>query len=170
MNRTANSYIEQLAADHGGDLLRYLSRRVRTAADARDLTQEVYVRLLRLERKDLIQNPQAYLYRVAANLLHEFELRRRSDLDGLRRWAAEPAERADGVGLDRLADNVAIGRELHKVLAELSPKCRAVVILHRRDGMTYDEIAAVLGISSSMVKKYLLAGLKHCRARLRVRE
>jgi RNA polymerase sigma factor (sigma-70 family) len=53
------------------------------------------------------------------------------------------------------------------VLDTLSPKCRAVLILHRREGMTYDEIGKKIGISSSMVKKYLIKGLQTCRAALK---
>ena len=75
--------VERLAEDHGDDLLRYISRRVRTSADARDIAQEAYVRLLRTERKDLIRDPMPYLYRIAANVLYEFELKRREDLSGL---------------------------------------------------------------------------------------
>jgi RNA polymerase sigma-70 factor (ECF subfamily) len=40
-------------------------------------------------------------------------------------------------------------------------------VLHRRDGLTYDEIAERLNISASMVKKYLSAGIRHCREHLR---
>ena len=61
--------------------MRFLARRARAGVDARDLAQEAYVRLLRLDRKDLIREPLAYVYRVASNLLHEFELKRRADLE-----------------------------------------------------------------------------------------
>jgi RNA polymerase sigma factor (sigma-70 family) len=52
------------------------------------------------------------------------------------------------------------------VLGELSAKCRAVLIMHRRDGMTCDEIGERLNISRSMVKRYLANGLRHCCERL----
>lgn len=44
----------------------------------------------------------------------------------------------------------------------LSPKARACLIWHRRDGLTYREIGARLGISTSMVKKYLCQAMAHC--------
>lgn len=160
-------FVTRVAAQHGDDLLRFLSRRVATAADARDLAQEAYVRLLRLQHKEHIRNPQAYLYRIAANLLHEFQLKRASDAAGLRRWTEERAESVEPVTVDRAVESMAMGRHLQNVFDELTPKCRAVLILHRREGMTYDEIAARLGISSRMVKKYLSTGLNHCRQRLR---
>jgi RNA polymerase sigma-70 factor (ECF subfamily) len=165
--KPADPFVQRLVAEHGEDLLRFLARRVRCAADARDLAQEAYVRLLRLERKDLIRDPQAYVYRVAANLLHEFELKRRADAAGMRQWTEEQAIDDTSPGADRAADAMLIGTKLREVLDELTPKCRAVLVLHRRDGMTYEEIGELLEISPSMVKKYLAIGLRHCCGRLR---
>jgi RNA polymerase sigma-70 factor (ECF subfamily) len=55
---------------------------------------------------------------------------------------------------------------LRTVLAQLSPKCRAAVILQYRDGLSYQEIADRLEVSSHMVKKYLAQALGHCRRRM----
>lgn len=162
---SSDPFVAQLAERYGEDLLRFISRRLRTAADAPDLAQEAYVRLLRLNRKELIRDPQAYLYRIAVNLLREFELNRRADVAGLRRWTEEQATE-DRLAVDRIADSVGIGARLSATLRELSPKGRAVVVLHRRDGMTYEEIGKRLGMSPNTVKKYLSAGLRHCRQRL----
>jgi DNA-directed RNA polymerase specialized sigma24 family protein len=54
-------FVEKLFAEHRGALQRYISRRLRTKSDAPDLTQEVYVRLLRLSDTEAIRNPQLYL-------------------------------------------------------------------------------------------------------------
>ncbi len=167
MKPSSSQFVSRIVARHGEDLLRFLSRRVATAADARDLAQEAYVRLLRIERQELITNPQAYLYRIAAHLVYEFELKRRSDAAGLRRWKEECIETAVPVAVDRAADAMVLRGRLGAAFKGLSPKCQAVLVMHRRDGMTYDEIGARLGISSSMVKKYLGIGLRHCRSRLR---
>jgi RNA polymerase sigma-70 factor (ECF subfamily) len=158
--------VEDLANDYGVDLIRFIAKRVRTVADARDLAQEAYVRLLRMENKELIRHPRAYLYRIAANILYEFELKRKADTAGLARWTEEQLLDQSGSWVESNGEEVALCSRLDSVLEELSPKCRAVLILHRRDGMTYDEIGAQIGISSSMVKKYLSQGLRHCRERL----
>jgi RNA polymerase sigma factor (sigma-70 family) len=162
----ADRLVEGLATDYGRDLIRFIAKRVRTLADARDLAQEAYVRLLRMERKDLIRHPRAYLYRIAANVLYEFELKRKADVAGLARWTCEQQLDGDWDYAESDAEDPALRSRLDSVLGELSPKCRAVLILHRRDGMTYDEIGARIGISASMVKKYLSQGLRHCRQRL----
>ncbi|MBL8271090.1 RNA polymerase sigma factor [Steroidobacter sp.] len=159
-----DAFVSGIFAQWGDDLLRFLTRRVRTEADARDLAQEAYVRLLRLNRKDVICDPRSYVYRVAANLAHEFQLKRRAEVDGLKRWADEVG--VDSEAGDSDADSSVVSERVTQVLKGLSPKCRAVLVMHRRDGMTYDEIAERLGISSSMVKKYLASGLRHCRRHL----
>lgn len=55
-------------------LYRYLLRKLRQAENAEDLTQEVYLRLLRTPDRKLVRNPQAYVFGVAFNVLYEFKL------------------------------------------------------------------------------------------------
>jgi RNA polymerase sigma-70 factor (ECF subfamily) len=162
----ASGLVKRLAQDCGTDLVRFIAKRVRNDADARDLAQEAYVRLLRMKRQDLIRDPRPYLYRVAANLLSEFELRRVADTSGLDRWSQEQRMHAQGGYQDGDVETLAQRKRLEAVLSQLAPKCRAVLILHRRDHMTYEEIADRIGISASMVKKYLTQGLRHCREHL----
>jgi RNA polymerase sigma factor (sigma-70 family) len=163
---TADNLVADLAGRYGEELVRFLARRLRTAADAPDLAQEAYVRLLRLNRTDLIRDPQAYLYRIAVNLLREFNLNLCSDREGLRQWIDERTHERDSLPADSAAQSLEIRARLDRILSELPPKSRAAVILHRRDGMTYDEIAQRLKMSPNTVKKHLSAGLRHCRARL----
>jgi RNA polymerase sigma factor (sigma-70 family) len=158
--------VERLATEHGKDLVRFIARRIRTAVDAQDVAQEAYVRLLRLGRKDLVRDPRAYVYRIASNVISEIEIKRRADAARSGRWSSELLTEDAGDNADSDADTLILRSRLESVIGQLSPKCRAVLILHRREGMTYDEIGSRIGISSSMVKKYLTQGLRHCRDRL----
>jgi RNA polymerase sigma factor (sigma-70 family) len=157
--------IRKVVAEIGADLVRYLSRRVRPGTDARDVAQEAYVRLMRLDRKDLIRDPEPYLFRLAANLVNELELKRGTDDARLLRWTQDREDPAAPV--DVQADASTLRQRIDSALGQLNPKCRAVLIFHRRDHMTYDEIALRLGISPSMVKKYLAVAIRHCRNQLR---
>src|SRR5688500_8747662 len=56
------------------ELHRYLLRRLRRPQDLDDLTQEVYMRLLRMDRMECIREPLAYLYSIAANVVADFTL------------------------------------------------------------------------------------------------
>jgi len=131
---------------------------------AQDLAQEAYLRLLRLEDHTLIRDPQAYLFRIASNLVHEFALKYPTRLTP-GDVGDEPVTAPDAP--EQALDMQVRARYVKSALDELLPKCRAVLILHRRDEMTYEQIATHLGISVSMVKKYLGIALKRCRASLR---
>jgi RNA polymerase sigma factor (sigma-70 family) len=161
-----NRLVEGLAQDCGNDLVRFIARRLRSVADARDLAHEAYVRLLRVKRRDLIRDPQAYLYRIAANVLYEFELKRKADAMGLTRVAEYQVVEAAFGHPERDVEALLARKRIEAVLGQLSPRCRAVLILYRRDGLTYKEIGTRIGISTSMVKKYLARGLRHCREHL----
>jgi len=52
---------------------------------------------------------------------------------------------------------------LGTVLEQLPSRWRTALILQHRYGLTYQQIAERLGVSSNMVKKYLAQGLAHCR-------
>jgi RNA polymerase sigma factor (sigma-70 family) len=161
-------FIGMVVARHGRPLLRFFISRLPNAADAPDLLQEVYLRILRIDRLDLIRSPEAYLFTIAAHLVHEHTLKHSKrplhialedmpsvelgDIDSFA--GATPEDSA--VSADRV-------RRLERVLAQLSPKARAALVWHRRDGCTYDEIATKLGVSNNMVKKYLSQALAHCR-------
>jgi len=114
----------------------------------------------------LIRDPPAYLFRIASNVLFEFELKRKASLVGLSRWSDERRTEDESHVTVNEGETLVLRERLGLAMSELSPKCRAVLILHRREGMTYEEIGARLNISTSMVKKYLAKGLRHCRERL----
>ena len=158
--------VEGLAQGCGNDLVRFLAKRLRSVSDARDLAHEAYVRLLRVKRKDLIRDPQAYLYRIAVNILYEFELQRKADAVGLARCAECQVDEAVFSQPELDVETLQMRKQIEAVLQGLSPRCRAVFILYRRDGLSYKEIGTRVGISTHMVKKYLARGLRHCREHL----
>jgi len=165
-NDERNHLVAGLAEDCGNELVRFIAKRLRSVADARDLAHEAYVRLLRVKSRDQIRDPRAHLYRIAANVLYDFELKRRADAVGLTRWSEYHMADAQLSDRERDVERLLVGERIEEVLGQLPPKCRAAVILYRRDGMTYEEVGARIGISSSMVKKYLARGLRHCREHL----
>jgi RNA polymerase sigma-70 factor (ECF subfamily) len=159
--------IERLFFEHGTALRAFFRRRVRLAPDAPDLAQEVYVRMLRVSNADTIRNPELYLYTVANNLVREhaaFDKRRASydDVDDV----AVQEQLAELPQFDRDIDNGRRVERLREVLAQLSPKCRAAVLLQYGHGLSYEDIGARLGVSTHMVKKYLTQALLHCRRRM----
>jgi RNA polymerase sigma-70 factor (ECF subfamily) len=63
-------------------------------------------------------------------------------------------------------DAAQCAEQLQDAIEELSPKVRATFLLHRRDGLSLEDIGTRLGISRPMVKKNLMKALMHFRQRL----
>ena len=158
--------VSELSVECRAELGRFLAFRVGDRSLIDDLAQEVYLRLLRLERVHLIRNPRAYLFRVASSVIADHG-RRQSRRPRTEPWGREtrqlPGREPDPfehvLGRQRLA-------RIQAVVDELPERCRRALILQRRDGWTYDEIAIELGVSRSMVKKYLRRALILCRRAL----
>lgn len=168
MSDGRRSYWNRIFGQHGPGVTAFIRRRVRRAADASDLTQELYLRLLRADRAELIRNPEAYLYTVAVNLLRE-----QAVLD--RRWGhtVDPVDPPPDPALvdfrtpEEQVDLQARLSQAAELIETLPAKFQAVLILQYRDGLSYEEIAARLGVSTHAVKKYVMQGLSLCRSRLR---
>jgi len=151
------------AREYAGDLHRFLSKRQFIESDIKDVCQEVYLRLLRFERTEVIQNPLAYLFRVAANVAHDFRLRQIQ-------WTplqAEQLERpATDPGPEQLLETEYRNRQLAEVLATLPPLSRAALVLHSQEELTYEEIAMRLGVTRRVVKRAIARGYALARESL----
>lgn len=159
--------IQKLFLEHGQALRGFIRRRVRSKAEAADLAQEVYLRILRVKEPEAIRNPEGYLYGVASNLIREQRLleQRRSTHDD----AGDPSlaeQLAELPSFDTELDSRNRQKRLLEVLMQLPPNCRTAIVLQYRDGLSYQEIADRLGVSTHMVKKYLTQTLAHCRKRM----
>lgn len=155
------AWLDDVVSTVDGDLFRFLRARVGHPQLAEDLAQEVYLRLLRMDDVSLIRDPRAFVIRLAVHAVHEWRMLARNRmphsseiLPSLVDPDDSPAERLERK--DRM-------RSLSLALDTLSPKCRAVLLMNRRDGMTCQEIAQHMQLSVGMVKKHLARGLAACR-------
>lgn len=166
------TFLAALEKAHGSRLRRYLAARMRSAApDIQDLTQEVYLRLLRIDNHETIRNPQAYLFTIASHVLHQYALRRAAQPTTIE-IADEAFEPQDLADTDP-ATQIEIEQRYEKLgqaLEQLSPRAYATLLMHRRDGIPLEEIAAQFGVSYSMVKKYLAKALTYCQEQLQEKE
>jgi RNA polymerase sigma factor (sigma-70 family) len=161
------SLVERLFADHRAALQTFFLRRIRSKADAADLAQEVYLRMLRVSDKEAIRNPVHYLYTVANNLVREnaaLDRRQTSGIDIDEAPAHEQLETLPAFDGDLDATRRVV--RLRVVMQQLRPKCRAAVELRFTHGLSYREVAMHLGISPQMAKKYVAQALGHCRRRM----
>ncbi len=165
------AFVDAVAAQHGQRLRRFLLARVRDAADAADLVQEVYLRLLRVDDHETIRMPEAYVFALANHVLYQYRLRNSKPVEPVE-VTATLAEMEAEAQSDPVARSEALQRveELQQVLKQLPPKAQAALVLHRRDGFTLEEIATQLNVSRPMIKKYLAKALLLCRQQLKDRE
>jgi RNA polymerase sigma-70 factor (ECF subfamily) len=141
-------FVEGLAATHGSQLVRFFVSRLRDATEAHDLAQEVFLRLLRLERPDLVRQPEAYLFTVAANIVRETALKRSArplqvTLEDTPNEQLNNADFFTANSPEESAQQQTRILELERTLATLSPKARAALIWHRRDDTSVPRTVAL---------------------------
>jgi RNA polymerase sigma factor (sigma-70 family) len=150
--------------DYTGDLERFLAKRSIIASDIKDICQEVYLRLLRFDRTEMVKNPAAYLYRVAANVAHDFRLRQPQ-------WAPLDAQELDRIEGDASAEDLAEVAARHRALFEalkaLPALPRAALTLQAQEDLAHAEIAQRLGISQRAVRRAIQRGHALLREALR---
>jgi RNA polymerase sigma factor (sigma-70 family) len=149
-----------LAESQRGKLRRFFSFRVRNPADIPDLTQEVFLRMLRIPDHDAIRSPEAYLFTVALHVAQQHAMQ-----DSANPPSAQAEELLAQLPAPPDADPVlqAHGEQcleaFTRALERLSPKVRATFVLHRQYGLTLKEISRELRVSFPMTKKYLAKAL-----------
>lgn len=147
--------------EHGHWLYGQLRRRAGSPETAADIVQDTFTRLLARER-DLsgVQQPRAYLMRIARGLLANH-------------WRRQDIERAYLDALASEPDAVAASPEDHQTVIEalrridelldgLPSNVRTAFLRSRLEGATYGTIAGELGVSERMVKKYMAQAVAHC--------
>ena len=167
MSEDKRTLLKRLFARNRARLESYLYRRVRRQSVAEELAQEVFLRMLRIPDIDTIMNPEAYLFTVAGNLAKEHA--RREIRGGEVFDVDDPLVQEQLAELPGFASQLDTERRverLHEVLQQLPAKCQAAVVMQHWHGMSYEEIAQRLGVSTNMVKKYLRQALVHCRRRM----
>ncbi|MFJ7793217.1 RNA polymerase sigma factor [Pseudomonas sp. NPDC096950] len=150
-----------------GDILHYLRKRTDNPSDAADMTQDVFTQWLDYGDRAKVEQPRAFLFQMARNLLRDHWRRQKV------RHIVQPHHEADPEPVtddqhDPLAGAQRLQRleHLKSVLAELSPRRREALMLHRFEGLSQAQIAERMGISLSMVEKHIAFALLHCKQRL----
>jgi RNA polymerase sigma-70 factor (ECF subfamily) len=157
--------LHRIASRHYADLLRFLRRRVRSLEDAADVAQDTFARLSQADLRQ-IREPASFLFTTALNLLRD----RARSAHARHEVHTVPAEDAQLVCPAPQAERVLDAQQrlavVEHALRELPPKCRVVFVLFHFDGLAQRTIAAQLGISVSMVEKYVKQAVGHCERRL----
>lgn len=162
-----NAYMARRA-----DLIRFFAVRMRSEAAAEDLVQDLYLRVAGVDSREPVDNPSAYLYRLAVNLMLD---RLRTDRRSGARDAAWREARhvtLDGEDVvDEPSPEQAAGARLRlaqaiDAIAALPPKTRRAFELHKLQGLSQVDTARTLGVSRKTVEKQISAALQGLLAKL----
>jgi RNA polymerase sigma-70 factor (ECF subfamily) len=166
---------EALVERYGRRIYALAYRMAGNDADAKDLTQEAFLRVYRnLRRIDPAANLESWLYRIVTNLYIDL-LRRRPKAriesldaplltakgDEVIREVPDPGPVPEEIIVDAQLD-----AEIQRALLGLSPELRMVVVLSDVEGRSYEEIAELARIPIGTVKSRLHRARRVLQARL----
>ncbi|QEI04685.1 sigma-70 family RNA polymerase sigma factor [Pigmentiphaga aceris] len=145
---------------HYGWLAGWLRKKLGCTAQAADLAQDTFMRVLVSQEATTLREPRAYLGTIAHGLMVNHLRRRdleRSYLEALATLpeplSASPEEQA--LALEALY-------QVDAMLDTLPTKVRQAFLMAQFDGMSYADIATALGVSDRMVRKYMAQAMLAC--------
>lgn len=151
----AHVCLDTLYREESPRLLRSLARKTASREDARDLVHEIFCRMARLGAAGSLrlERPQAYLSRIATNLLRD-----RAKQASRRMTASHVAgddNKLAGVDQQRLLESRDMLMRVEEAMLKLRPRTREIFMAHRIDGLSYAEIAERTGLSVKGVEKQM---------------
>lgn len=168
--------LEKAFRKHDSMLIGWLSSKFGDSDAARDIAQDAYLRVWRFAQQNEIENPQAILFKTAANLAaNEFKARKRfrsnhtnqgaeNDEDHIQRLPSDaPSPEQASCALSDVKISIA-------AIDALPEKVRQAFIMNRFEELSYREIAQRLNVSVSSVEKYMITALKSLRSAVDVQQ
>ena len=145
-------------------LKRFLARFFSDSQDIEDVAQEAYLRAYVAEQQKEIEQPKAYLFRIARNIaLTELTKKSKKITDYLEESGASVVIEYGAAADSEVEAQESLGLYCEAVAA-LPEKCRQVFLLRKVHGLAHKEIAKRMSLSVSSVEKYLLRGILECQA------
>jgi RNA polymerase sigma-70 factor (ECF subfamily) len=160
---------DEVVRTHSARVYRLAYRLTGNRHDAEDLTQEVFVRVFRSLANYTPGTFEGWLHRITTNLFLDMVRRKaRIRFDAL----ADDAERLPSKerGPAQLYDDTHFDHDVQAALDALPPDFRAAVVLCDLEGLSYEEIAATLGIKIGTVRSRIHRGRSQLRAALAHRD
>lgn len=164
MTDTSLLALRQLLLTRYDELKSKLTLRLGSSDLAGDAVQDTWLRLHRAESVGRVSSPANYLFRIALNIA-------RDRLTAERRYltAVEVEQILDVTDETPSPASIVETRSelqlVEKLISELPPRQREILVAARLDGVPRREIAIRLGISLSLVEKELKQAHEYCLAR-----
>jgi RNA polymerase sigma-70 factor (ECF subfamily) len=159
---------DDVVRQHADRVYRLAFRLTGDAHDAEDLTQETFIRVFRSLAGYKPGTFEGWLHRITTNLFLDMVRRRaRLRMEGL----PEDTDRLPGGGPnpEQVWSDAHLDPELQAALDALAPEFRAAVVLCDVEGLSYEEIAATLGVKLGTVRSRIHRGRQALRSALESR-
>jgi RNA polymerase sigma-70 factor (ECF subfamily) len=161
---------EEIVAQHSGRVYRLAYRLTGNPHDAEDLTHDVFVRVFRSLGSYTPGTFEGWLHRITTNVfLDKMRRKQRVRFDALPEDAAARMATSEP-GPEQVYDQTHFDDDVQRALDALSPEFRAAVVLCDIEGLSYEEIAATLGIKLGTVRSRIHRGRAQLRASLAHRD
>jgi RNA polymerase sigma factor (sigma-70 family) len=171
LTRAESELARELFERHRLSLQRYLTGLVPQRADANEILQEAYLRLLRQpDFSRLRENARAYLFQTATNLARDlFRQRASKGMQAqMEAFSASGLDSPDWTSWPELAlQGEQAGAVILRALEELDCEVRAALLLHRFRDLTHRQIAQRMKVSERTIERYIREGLSHIARRLK---
>jgi RNA polymerase sigma-70 factor (ECF subfamily) len=156
-------------------LLAYFGRRMPNHTEAEDLTQEVFVRLTRRPDQNEGENIEAYVFRIAASVLTDWNRREHTHMSKSHKTLSDSTDDSKFPGNlieTRTPERILIGKgdlkDIEDALASLKQKTRDIFLLSKLDQLSHRDIAELYDLSVSAVEKHVMNAMAHvCRKTFR---
>ncbi|RPK58725.1 ECF RNA polymerase sigma factor SigE [Streptomyces sp. ADI96-02] len=160
---------EEIVSTHSGRVYRLAYRLTGNQHDAEDLTQEVFVRVFRSLSTYTPGTFEGWLHRITTNLFLDMVRRKqRIRFDSLGDDAAERLPSREP-SPQQVFNDTHFDADVQQALDTLAPEFRAAVVLCDIEGLSYEEIAATLGVKLGTVRSRIHRGRSHLRKALKHR-
>jgi RNA polymerase sigma-70 factor, ECF subfamily len=147
---------DEVVRTHSARVYRLAYRLTGNPHDAADLTQDVFVRVFRSLSTYTPGTFEGWLHRITTNLfLDQVRRKQRIRFDAL---GDDAGERLASPGPAQVFDDNHFDDDVQRALDALPPDFRAAVVLCDIEGLTYEEIAATLGIKLGTVRSRIHRG------------
>lgn len=160
--------VAELFESHNRALMRFLTCRLKSSQDAKEVAQEAYIRMLQLDSPGGVSYLRAFLFKTAANLAADRlkSATRRGRIDQLEFFDvtnSAPSPESGAAASQELT-------VLLQAIEQLPAKCRYAFIMHRFYGHELSEVAQLMGLSERMVRIYVERAIVFCRERVLMME
>jgi len=138
----------------------WLRRRLPSMEQAADLAQDTFIQVLLARGTESIREPRAFLTTIAKRVLANHYRRQQIEQAYLDQIRLLPEPEAPSPEVRAMVLDILV--ELDRKLDELPAAVRKVFLLSRLDGMGYAEIAGLMELSLTTVKRHMARAALHC--------